>query len=64
MGFKPIKYGRGSEIVKIKIEDGTGAIKENWTIMMSDLANFVKKMSEKYYIEGIKKDKDLDWAIS
>jgi hypothetical protein len=63
--FKKIRYGVGSEIVKIKIEDGTGGLKENWTIMMSDLAKFVKRMSQKYHIEGMKKDKDsdLDWAI-
>jgi len=62
MGFKKIDYLKGEPIAKIKIEDGTGGIKENWTIMMSDLKEFARKMAEKYQIDGIVKDKDLDWA--
>jgi len=60
MSFKKINYNLGENIVKIKIEDSTGARQENWTIMMSDLGKFVDLMHRKY--GNIKKDRDLDWT--
>jgi len=63
MGFKRIDYQGEEEIVKIKVIGVGGGKSENWTIMMSDLAKYVRKMAQKYNIDGMKKDKDLDWAI-
>lgn len=65
MGFKKIRYNTGEGLVKIKIEDESGAKQENWTIMMSDLAKWSRLMCRKYGIgdNKIKRDKDLDWAM-
>ena len=65
MGFKKINYHTGEGLVKIKIEDETGAKIESWTIMMSDLGQWSSMMRRKY---GIKKeerhhDEDLGWAM-
>ena len=62
IGFERIRYNSGRNIVKIKIEDTSGALIENWTIMMSDLGKWVKQMDEKYGSQ-IKRKTDLDWAI-
>jgi hypothetical protein len=62
MGFKPIKYNAGESMVKIKVLEPTGALLENWTIMMSDLGKFANLMRRKYGVNMAKeKDKDLDW---
>jgi len=65
MGFKKIKYNTGEGLVKIKIEDSTGARQESWTIMMSDLKQWSNMMCKKYGINNDKKDRDrdLDWAM-
>ena len=62
---KPIKYHTGESIVKIKIEDETGAVIENWTIMMSDLWKWARAMRLKYGVSFKEKeeDKDLEWAL-
>jgi len=64
MGFKKIRYHTGEGLVKIKIEDETGAKQESWTIMMSDLGQWANIMRKKYGIKDkvTKRDKDLDWA--
>ncbi len=64
MGFKKIQYHTGEGLVKIKIEDETGAKMENWTIMMSDLGQWSSMMLRKYGIGKKQKiqDSDLDWA--
>ena len=61
MGFKNIRYNTGECLVKIRIENETGALLENWTIMFSDLAKWFNTMRRKYGIKGTK-DTDLDWA--
>jgi len=63
MTFKKINYGTGECLVKIKIEEDSGAMLENWTIMMSDLEGWFKIMKRKYgnRVESVKKDRDLDW---
>ena len=63
MDFKRLRYNSGEGRVKIKIEDDTGRLMENWTIMMSDLGKWVTLMHKKYGIvlEPEKKDRDLDW---
>jgi len=65
MGFKSIKYHTGEGLVKIKIEDETGAKQESWTIMMSDLGQWSRMMCKKYGIDKPKRkhDSDLDWAM-
>lgn len=65
MGFKKIRYHTGEGLVKIRIEDETGAKMENWTIMMSDLGQWANMMFKKYGISrnGKKLDKDLGWAM-
>ena len=60
MGFKKIRYNTGESLVKIKIEDDTGAKMETWTIMLSDLGKWADTMRKKYGLED-KKDRDLDW---
>jgi len=61
MGYKPIRRNQGEGIAVIKMEDETGAVIENWTIMWSDLGKWVKQMHRKY---GILRDndRDLDWT--
>ena len=63
MGFKGIKYGSGEGIVKIRIEEDSGALMERWTIMMSDLGNWFRIMKKKYgdRVESKKDNRDLDW---
>lgn len=66
MSLKKIKYNNGEGLVKIKIEDSTGARIENWTIMMSDLGKVSKLLCRKYGIDyntGEYKQKDFDWAM-
>lgn len=62
---RPIRYNTGENIVKIRIEDESGAIIENWTIMMSDLWKWARAMRLKYGIsfKEQEEDKDLDWAL-
>ena len=64
MGYKKIKYNSGEGIVKIRIEEESGALMENWTIMFSDLGKWVSQMRRKYgsIVDGKRNDdKDLDW---
>ena len=64
MGFKKIRYHDGDNIMKIRIEDDSGGLMENWTIKMSDLGKWVNIMHHKYGIELSNKkklDEDLDW---
>lgn len=64
---KPIKYNLGGNIVKIRIEDETGAVIERWTVMMSDLWKWERAMRMKYgEIFKEKKDdwnRDLGWSL-
>ena len=65
MGFKKLKYNTGEGLVKLKIEDASGARIENWTIMMSDLGKLTKLLCRKYginYNTG-EKNRDLEWAM-
>lgn len=65
MGFKKLKYNTGEGLVKMKIEDSSGARIENWTIMLSDLGKLSKLLCRKYgvdYNTG-EKNRDLDWAM-
>ena len=65
VGFKKIRYNAGDGLVKLKIEDASGARIENWTIMLSDLGKMSRLLCKKYgvdYNTG-EKDKDLDWAM-
>ena len=64
MGFKRIRYHTGEGLVKVRIEDETGAKMESWTIMMSDLGQWSRMMLRKYGIDTKTKqrDMDLDWA--
>jgi len=65
VAFKSIRYNQGEGLVKIKIEEPSGALLENWTIMMSDLGKWVRLMKRKYGKlidrEEPSKDKDIDW---
>ena len=63
MPIKKIRYNTGEGIVKIKIQEDSGASLENWTIMMSDLGNWFRIMKKKYgnKVEPKKDNKDLDW---
>jgi len=66
MGFKKLKYNSGEGLIKMKIEDATGARIESWTIMMSDLGKLSKMLCNKYgisYNTSEQKNKDLDWAM-
>ncbi len=65
MGFKKLKYNTGEGLVKMKIEDSSGARIENWTIMMSDLGKLSRLLCRKYGIDYNtgEKDRDLDWAM-
>lgn len=66
MSFKKLKYNTGEGLVKMKIEDATGARMENWTIMMSDLGKLSRLLCRKYGIDyntGKFKNQDLDWAM-
>lgn len=60
MVFRSIRYNTGTGIMKVRIEDDTGALMENWTIMMSDFEDWAETMRRKYGITK-KKKKDLDW---
>ena len=61
--FKKIRYGE-EPLLKIKAIDETGAYLEDWTIRMSELGAWVRKMGKKYGIDldKGKEDKDLDWV--
>lgn len=61
MGFKKIKYHTGDGLMKVKIEDDSGATIESWTIMFSDFLKWVDIMKRKYGFPEHKKDRDLDW---
>ena len=64
MGFKKLRYNSGEGMCKIKILDDSGALMENWTIMMSDLENWFLQMKRKYgdtICSKKKIDHDLDW---
>lgn len=63
MSFKKIKYNNGKEIFKVKIEDTTGALIENWVFMKDDFNKWVNIIKKKFGISDIKKDidRDLDW---
>ena len=64
MVFRKIRYNTGEGLFKVKIEDDSGAIIENWTIMFNDFPEWVNTICRKY---GFKVDSrpqtDLDWAI-
>ena len=62
---KPIRYNIGENIVKIRIEDETGAVIENWTVMMSDLWKWARTIRLKYGVSFKEKeiDKDLEWTM-
>jgi type II secretory pathway component PulM len=60
--FKPLKYNTGEGLVKIRMEDDTGAQIESYSIMFSDLALWFELMKHKYGMKTFtKEDKDLDW---
>jgi len=65
MRFKPIRYNTGEGRAKIKIEDESGRLDENWTIMMSDLETWFEQMKQRYgdtvCNKKKKDDHDLDW---
>jgi len=70
MSFKSVRYNRGEEIFKIKIEDPSGAYLENWVFMKCDFPKFVSIISKKYGISlkknkesDTKVDRDLEWAL-
>lgn len=67
MAFKTLKYNTGEGLVKMKIEDATGARIENWTIMLSDLGKLARLLCRKYGVDyntgDYKKGKDFDWAM-
>jgi len=65
VGFKKLKYNTGEGLVKLKIEDASGARIENWTIMMGDLGKLSRLLCKKYGIDYNtgEKGKDLDWAM-
>lgn len=63
---KPIKYNSGESIIKIRIEEPSGALMENWTVMASDLWKWARAMRLKYGLNFDEKkktvnDRDLDW---
>ena len=62
MSFKKIRYNTGENIIKIKIQDETGRFIENWTLLMSDLPQWVEIISRKYGIRFSKIPRDLFWA--
>jgi len=65
VGFKQIKRNSNEGLVKLKIEDASGAKMENWTIMMSDLGKLSRLLCKKYGIDYNtgERSKDLDWAM-
>jgi hypothetical protein len=67
MPFSKIKYNRGQGIFKLRIEDSSGSLIENWVVMQHDFLDVVDIISNKYGLKrkgfGLGKDKDLDWAI-
>ncbi len=62
LGFKKIEYGGGEGRFKIKIEDASGANEGSWTIMHSDLYQWVDMMAKKYGIKKKGKNQDLAWV--
>ena len=63
MGLKKIRHNTGECLVKVRIEEDSGALLEKWTIMMSDLGNWFKIMKRKYgnRVETNSNNRDLDW---
>ena len=62
MIFSKIKYNSGRGILKVRIEDQTGALQENWTIMMDDFPKWVGIMCKKYGFKIQREKTDLDWT--
>jgi hypothetical protein len=64
VGFARIKYHSGQGIFKVRLEDESGALMENWVFMEKDFPNFVNIMCKKYgfKLKKPKKQTDLDWA--
>jgi hypothetical protein len=64
MGFEKIKYNTGKEIFKVRIEDTTGALIQNWVFMKEDFPEWLRIMERKFGVKTKKKepDRDLDWA--
>jgi len=62
MAWKKIRYNCGDGIAKIRMEDETGALVENWTLHWSDLSKWVRQMQKKYSISMKKEqERDLEW---
>ncbi len=61
MAFKKVRYDSGENIVKIRVEDETRRLIDNWTFMMSDLQKWVDFIRSKYGIVFHKKQQDLEW---
>ena len=63
MTLKKIRYNSGEGLVKVRIEEDSGALIERWTIMMSDLGSWFRIMKKKYgnRVESKKDNRDLDW---
>ena len=61
MKFKRVRYDSGENIVRIRIEDETRRLMDSWTLMMSDLPQWVNSIRNKYGIDFNKKPKDLEW---
>lgn len=61
MGFKKVRYDSGENVVRIKIEDETRRIVDNWVLMMSDLPRWFEGIREKYGLRVKKRDRDLEW---
>lgn len=63
MGLKKIRQNTGECLIKIRIEEDSGALLEKWTIMMSDLGKWFKIMKKKYgnRVETRNDNQDLDW---
>jgi len=65
VAFKKIRYNTGEEIFKVRIENSSGALLDNWVFMKNDFTQWVEIMKKKYGF-GVKtrrKDRDLDWAV-
>lgn len=61
MSFSNIKYNVGEEIFKVRIEDTSGALQEQWVFMKRDFVRWVKNICAKYGI-NLDKKTDLDWT--
>jgi hypothetical protein len=57
-----IRYNTGQGIVKIRIEDDSGAVIDNWTVMLRDLPETMDIIFKKYGLKiRSKVTSDLDW---